>query len=140
MEREQVLLTLPVRCVFLYLPAQLRHIGPSSSTSGLVQLLDVALRFLVLRGVLCWCKLWAQRNDVALEVAAPLTHKAVWWATYHHDVKDMTLALRKVAIHAQSCSSSNIPCDRSGHGHPHVTDRLQLWSHPAGLVPTSLSP
>jgi hypothetical protein len=55
-----LLLTFAVRCVLLDLPAQLGHISPTSGTSGLVQLLYVALRFLVLRGVLCCCKLPAR--------------------------------------------------------------------------------
>jgi hypothetical protein len=51
------LLTFSMRRVFLDFPAQLGHIFPTSRTSCLVQLLQVALGLLALRGVLYCCKL-----------------------------------------------------------------------------------
>jgi hypothetical protein len=50
-------LTFSVRRVFLDFPAQLGHVFPTSRASRLIQLLQVALGFLALRGVLYCCKL-----------------------------------------------------------------------------------
>lgn len=49
--------TFSVRRMLLDFPAELRHVAPAAGASCLVQLLDVALGLLALRGVLRCCKL-----------------------------------------------------------------------------------
>lgn len=136
-----------MRRVLLDLPAQLGDVAPSPGASGLVQLLYVALRFLVLRGVLFCCKLPARSMTLLCKCSAPWTGQARQSSTrtYHHGAKDTPLALHKVAIHVQSCSSSN-RCTECAHvcqGIPHVTGQRQRWSAPSrasGPIPAAPPP